>query len=213
MKKVTLFLFASLLFTTSLISIGQDKKQLPKEDQVVTIKTEFGEMVVLLYSATPKHKENFIKLASTGFYDGTTFHRIIKDFMIQGGDPNSKDSIPYNDGQGGPNYTIPAEFIPTLKHVKGALSAARMGDQQNPTKASSGSQFYVVHNANGTPFLDGNYTVFGQVIKGLEVIDKIADQPKDRSDRPLKNIPMTVTSKKMKVKKIIKAYNCETFYN
>ena len=211
MKKVTLFLFA-LLLTAQLIVNGQEKKQLPKEDQVITIKTEFGDMVVLLYDVTPKHKENFIKLASKGFFDGTTFHRIIKDFMIQGGDPNSKDSIPQNDGQGGPNYTIPAEFIPTLKHVKGALSAARMGDQMNPLKASSGSQFYVVHNTNGTPFLDGSYTVFGQVIKGLDVIDKIADQPKDRSDRPIKNIVMTVTAKKMKVKKIIKAYSCEAFY-
>ncbi len=212
MKKFTVLLFA-LLFTTSILSFGQDIKKLPKEDQVITIKTEFGEMIVLLYDLTPKHKENFIKLATSGYYNGTTFHRIIKDFMIQGGDPNSKDSIPQNDGLGGPEYTVPAEFTPTLKHVKGALSAARMGDQINPLKASSGSQFYIVHNVNGTPFLDGGYTVFGQVIKGLEVIDKIAVQDKDRSDRPIKNITMSVTAKKMKVKKIIKTYGCEKFYN
>ncbi|HWZ22368.1 MAG TPA: peptidylprolyl isomerase, partial [Cytophagaceae bacterium] len=143
----------------------------------------------------------------------TTFHRIIKDFMIQGGDPNSKDSIPGNDGIGGPGYTIPAEFVPTLKHVKGALAAARMGDQVNPKKESSGSQFYIVHNAKGTPFLDGSYTVFGQVVKGLEVVDKISEQPKDMRDRPSKNITMKITAKKMKTKQIIKMYTCEAFYN
>jgi cyclophilin family peptidyl-prolyl cis-trans isomerase len=196
------------LFTFT-ISFGQEKKKLPKDDYVITISTEYGDIIALLYDVTPKHKENFVKLASEGYYDGTTFHRIIKDFMIQGGDPNSKDSIPYNDGQGGPSYTIPAEFVPSLKHVKGSLAAAR---NNNPQKASSGSQFYIVHNANGTPFLDGSYTVFGQVIKGLDVVDKIAEQPKDMSDRPTKNITMKVTAKKMKVKKIIKEYNCEKFY-
>ncbi len=212
MKKITSTLLLSLLFL-SFIAIGQDKKKLPKADTLITINTEFGQMILLLNSSTPKHKSNFIKLASSGFYNGTTFHRIIKDFMIQGGDPNSKDSITTNDGTGGPGYTIPAEFQPTLKHTKGALAAARMGDQANPLKASSGSQFYIVHNSNGTPFLDGAYTVFGQVIKGLEVLDKIAAQPKDRSDRPTKDIKMTVTAQKMSVKKIVKVYNCEKFYN
>jgi cyclophilin family peptidyl-prolyl cis-trans isomerase len=212
MKKLSFYLLCAFL-SISIFAIGQEKKKLPKDDYVITITTEFGEMTLLLYNATPKHKENFIKLASSGYYNGTTFHRIIKDFMIQGGDPNSKDSLPYNDGLGGPEYTIPAEFVPTLKHVKGALAAARMGDQMNPAKASSGSQFYIVHNPNGTPFLDGSYTVFGQVIKGMEVIDKIADQPKDMRDRPTKNITMTVKATKMKVKKIIKTYNCESFYN
>ncbi len=206
------------LFLSGIVAVAQEKpavekKVLPKEDYVITISTEFGDMVALLYSATPKHKENFVKLASEGYYNGTTFHRIIKDFMIQGGDPNSKDSIPNNDGMGGPGYTVPAEFSTSLKHIKGAIAAARMGDQGNPLKASSGSQFYIVHNTNGTPFLDGGYTVFGQVIKGLEVIDTIAVQPKDMRDRPSKNIPMKVTAKKMKVKKIIKTYNCGSFYN
>ncbi len=212
MKTKPLYLLL-LLVTLSFSSLAQEKKALPKTDYVITIKTEFGDMVALLYNATPKHKENFIKLASEGFYNGTTFHRVIKDFMIQGGDPNSKDSIPGNDGQGGPNYTVPAEFVPTLKHVKGAIAAARMGDQVNPQKASSGSQFYIVQNAKGTPFLDGSYTVFGQVIKGVEVTDKIAEQPKGYGDRPSKNITMTVTAKKMKVKKIIKTYGVTSFYN
>jgi len=206
------FYIIVFLFLQSIFVVGQDKKVLPKDDYVITLSTEFGDMVALLYDITPKHKENFVKLASTGFFDGTTFHRIIKDFMIQGGDPNSKDSLPNNDGQGGPGYTIPAEFNPALKHIKGALSAARMGDQVNPKKESSGSQFYIVHNANGTPFLDGGYTVFGQVIKGMEVIDKIAEQPKDMRDRPLKDIKMKVTAKKMKTKKLVKLYGCETFY-
>ncbi len=211
MKQKITSLFCAL-FLSSIFAYAQETKALPKDDYVVTITTEFGEMVLLLHSTTPKHKENFIKLATTGFYDGTTFHRIIKDFMIQGGDPNSKDSIPYNDGQGGPGYTIPAEFKPTLKHIKGALAAARMGDQVNPNKESSGSQFYIVHNANGTPFLDGAYTVFGQVIKGMEIIDAIANQPKNPGDRPTKDIKMTVKAEKMKLKKIIKLYNCEAFY-
>lgn len=212
MKKLTTSLLFSLLFV-SFIAIGQEKKKLPKTDYVITMDTDFGQMIILLCDATPKHKENFIKLATTGFYNGTTFHRIIKDFMIQGGDPNSKDSLPTNDGIGGPGYTIPAEFVPSLKHVKGALAAARMGDQINPKKESSGSQFYIVHNAKGTPFLDGSYTVFGQVVKGLEVVDKISEQPKDMRDRPSKSITMKVGTKKMKVKQIIKLYNCETFYN
>ncbi len=212
MKKLTTSLVLSLLFI-SFFAIGQEKKKLPKTDYVITMDTDFGQMIILLYDATPKHKENFIKLDITGFYNGTTFHRIIKDFMIQGGDPNSKDSLPTNDGIGGPGYTIPAEFIPSLKHVKGALAAARMGDQINPKKESSGSQFYIVHNAKGTPFLDGSYTVFGQVVKGLEVVDEISEQPKDMRDRPSKSITMKVGVKKMKVKQIIKLYNCKMFYN
>jgi len=209
-NKITSLLCA--LFLSSIFVYAQETKVLPKEDYVVTITTEFGDMVLLLHAATPKHKENFIKLANEKYFDGTTFHRIIKDFMIQGGDPNSKDTIPYNDGQGGPDYTIPAEFNPSLKHIKGAVAAARMGDQVNPNKESSGSQFYIVHNANGTPFLDGSYTVFGQIIKGMEVIDIIASQPKNPGDRPIKDIKMTVKAEKMSLKKIFKLYNCEAFY-
>jgi cyclophilin family peptidyl-prolyl cis-trans isomerase len=172
------------------------------KDWLVTIQTPKGTIQLVLFDATPLHKENFLKLAQNGFFNGTTFHRIIDNFMIQGGDPNSKDSDPLNDGNGGPGYTIPAEILPTIKHVYGSVAAARMGDQVNPSRASSGSQFYLVENKNGTPFLDGQYTVFGQVVKGLEIIDLIAEQPKDQRDRPKENITMKVTAKKLKRKKI-----------
>ncbi|MCU0428507.1 MAG: peptidylprolyl isomerase [Cytophagaceae bacterium] len=207
-----LCLLASWVFPMSGFAQTKNKNTIPKEDFVVTIKTAQGDMILLLYNQTPKHKANFVKLAQEGYYNGTTFHRVIKDFMIQGGDPNSKDSIPYNDGQGGPGYTVDAEFIPTLKHIKGALAAARTSDQVNPKKASSGSQFYIVHNDKGTPFLDGNYTVYGQVIKGLEVIDKIANVEKGVGDRPIQDVRMNVSVQKMKTKKIIKTYGCGAFY-
>jgi peptidylprolyl isomerase/peptidyl-prolyl cis-trans isomerase B (cyclophilin B) len=184
-----------------------------KEDYVVTITTKFGDMVLLLHEQTPKHKENFIKLSQEGFYNGTTFHRVIKNFMIQGGDPNSKDSIPRNDGQGGPGYTIPAEFRPELKHDKGSLAAARQGDQVNPTKASSGSQFYIVNDQKGAHFLDGSYTVFGHVIQGMSVIDKISAVTTDPLDRPLEDVVMQVKVVKMKTSKIIKTYDCAWFYD
>lgn len=206
MKKLIPFLL--LFFIISSVAISQKKKS-SKHDYVVTISTDLGEMIVLLYDSTPKHKENFIKLANEGFLNGTTFHRIIDGFMIQGGDPNSKDTDPNNDGTGGPGYTIPNELGAGYKHVRGALAAARQGDYVNPKKESSGSQFYIVENHEGTPFLDGSYTVFGQVIQGLDVIDKIAEQPKDQRDRPTKDIKMTVTAKKVKKKKIKKKYNVE----
>ena len=170
------------------------------------METNLGQIVFVLSDKTPLHKANFIKLAKEGFYNGTTFHRIIDRFMIQGGDPNSKDSIPENDGSGGPNYTIPAEFDPSLSHVQGAVAAARMGDNVNPKRESSGSQFYIVENEDGTHFLDNNYTVYGQVISGMDVVHKIAEQPKGPSDRPLTNITMTVKVKKMRKKKITKLY-------
>lgn len=263
-----------------------------KKDQVVTISTSFGEMKAVLFDDTPKHKENFLKLVNEGFYNGTTFHRVIKQFMIQGGDPNSKDDNPGNDGQGGPGYTIEAEINPRYYHVKGALSAARLGDAQNPEKRSSGSQFYVVQgktmtaqevetigeNANaqkkynlfqtvtreeqyreklmegikaqregdkakeqevtaffqkivdermaaegelpemsvnqkaayrtlgGTPHLDQQYTVFGMVIAGLDVLDKIAEQPTGgaQGSTPNEKIAMTVSVEELSVKKIAK---------
>lgn len=185
---------------------------LPKEDYVITIHTKFGDMIVLLHEQTPLHKANFIKLAQSGLYTGTTFHRVIKNFMIQGGDPNSKDSIPNNDGQGGPGYTIPAEFRNELKHDKGAVAAARMGDEVNPTKASSGSQFYIVNDKNGAHSLDGAYTVFGHVIQGMTVIDKISAVTTDMIDRPLENVVLQVSAVKMKTSKIIKTYDCAWFY-
>lgn len=210
MKQLLLTLFAFL----SLLTQAQTTSEpvLPKDDYVVTISTSYGDMILLLYNQTPLHKKNFIKLAQEHYYDGTTFHRVILDFMIQGGDPNSKDSITTNDGTGGPGYTIPAEFNANLKHDKGALAAARMGDGVNPERASSGSQFYIVQNKKGTPFLDNNYTVFGQTISGFEVIDKIAQIQVDGASRPFKDVPMKVTVVKMKTKKIIKLYDCAWFY-
>jgi peptidyl-prolyl cis-trans isomerase B (cyclophilin B) len=182
--------------------------QKPKgKDKLVTIKTSQGEIKLVLFDDTPKHKENFLKLAQEGFYDGTTFHRVIDGFMIQGGDPNTKDTEPGNDGTGNPGYTVPAEINPAHKHVRGAVAAARQDDRVNPSKASSGSQFYIVENHDGTPMLDGVYTVFGQVVDGLDVVDKIAEQPKDGRDRPLSDIKMQVKVEDVKKKKIAKKYN------
>lgn len=180
-------------------------KKEPK-DSLVQIGTPFGEIVVALHYETPEHRKNFLKLASQGYFDSTTFHRIIAGFMIQGGDPNSKDSIPNNDGMGGPGYTIPAEFNPALTHVQGALAAARMGDQMNPERRSSGSQFYLVENPQGTPFLNMNYTVFGLTLKGIDVIQTIAQQPKSPGDRPYKNIKMWMKVIPMKKEEVTSTY-------
>lgn len=182
------------------------QKKPSKKDMLVTISTSFGDMKIVLFDQTPKHKENFLKLAKDGFYDNTTFHRIIDGFMIQGGDANSKDDNPGNDGMGDIGYRIPAEINPNLKHVRGAVAAAR---NNNPQKESSGSQFYIVENHQGTPFLNNNYTVFGQVISGLDVIDKIAEQPKGPLDRPVTPIRMEVEVDKVKKKKITKTFGYE----
>lgn len=264
-----------------------------KKDYVVIIKTDMGDMVAILYDETPKHKENFIKLAKDHFYDSLIFHRVIEGFMIQGGDPDSKNAQPGQRlGMGGPGYTVDAEFNPKFYHVKGALSAARLGDQQNPTKASSGSQFYIVQgtvvpkdnidqltvdqaklnnglqqllqkpenkplydtlsqlyyagnmdayqktlfdlipkienetgikvrkemsqekidaytSVGGAPHLDNEYTVFGKVVKGLDVIDKIAAVQKDGADRPIQDIHFSVVVEEMSKKKITKEYGYE----
>lgn len=203
MKFLATFLL-SIFVASSLLA--QTKKTNSKSDYVVTISTKLGDITLLLSDKTPGHKANFLKLVDSSFYNGTTFHRIIDGFMIQGGDPNTKDSIPGNDGRGGPGYTIPAEFDTSLTHNYGALAAARMGDAVNPKKESSGSQFYIVENKEGTHFLDNNYTVFGQVIKGMETVEKIAIQDKQAGDRPVEDIKMTVSAKKMKKSKIIKTY-------
>lgn len=189
---------------------------------LVEIQTDYGNMIIQLYDATPKHQENFIKLADQGFFDSLMFHRVINGFMIQGGDPDSRRAKPGQAlGSGGPGYTIPAEFVDTLVHVKGALAAARQGDQVNPQKRSSGSQFYIVQGkplqsveldmlesrkgiryststrktymeSGGTPFLDKEYTVFGRVIEGFEVIDAIANVKTGPSDRPQQDVRMKV---------------------
>ena len=186
---------------------------------MIEIETEFGTMLAVLSNATPLHRDNFIKLAEEGYYNDLLFHRVINEFMIQGGDPNSRDASENAQlGSGGPAYKVPAEFVDTLVHTKGALAAARTN---NPMKESSGSQFYIVHGkkwkpeqlsyienqkgihyspeqrkmyeeVGGIPHLDKEYTVFGHVVKGLDVIDKIAAVQKNASDRPLKNVKMTI---------------------
>jgi cyclophilin family peptidyl-prolyl cis-trans isomerase len=186
----------------------------PPKQCLVEIQTSMGTLTIRLYDETPLHRDNFIKLAESGFYEGTLFHRVINGFMIQGGDPDSKNAPAGKRlGIGGPGYTVPAEFVDTLVHVKGALAAARQGDAVNPKKESSGSQFYIVQGRpvpsgqldglemqkrikysetsrnilttqGGTPFLDMDYTVFGQVVKGLEIIDEIAKVRTDGADRP-----------------------------
>ena len=189
----------------------------------VLFKTSEGDILIALYDNTPKHKENFLKLVKDGYYNGILFHRIIQGFMIQTGDPESKGAPAGKMlGNGGPGYTIPAEFKPENYHKRGAVAAARLGDQMNPTKASSGSQFYIVDgkpfDANkraqisyqsgkfftdeqrkayetigGAPFLDGDYTVFGEVVEGMDVVDKIAAKPKDRYDRPTADVKIIST--------------------
>ena len=198
-KRFSLPFFLCVLVFFSAVA----KPKPSKKDKVVTITTPQGEIKLILFDETPKHKENFLKLAEEGFYNGTTFHRIIENFMIQGGDPNSKNDSPNDDGMGNNGYMVPAEFRPELTHVKGALAAART---ENPEKASSGCQFYIVQNELGTHFLDGNYTVFGQTIAGLDVVDAIAKQPKDYRDRPLADVKMTVKVEEMKKKKITELY-------
>ena len=144
------------------------------EEPVFDIVTNMGTIKVRLFKGTPKHRDNFEKLALSGFYDSLLFHRVIKDFMIQGGDPNTRDtSLVAQWGEGGPGYEIPAEFVPEYRHKKGALAAARRGDMANPMKESSGSQFY---------------TVFGEMVAGLSVIDKIAMVKTDKRGRPVQEV-------------------------
>lgn len=153
------------------------------------IVTTHGTMRVKLYSKTPKHRDNFKKLVAEKYYDDIRFHRVIEGFMIQAGDPFSRDTSMINMwGQGGPDYTVPAEFVNEYWHKKGALAAARKGDMANPKKASSGSQFYIVHDENACLHLDGQYSIFGEVVEGLDVIDKIASVPVDRMDRPYEDV-------------------------
>lgn len=165
------------------------------KDDTVTIVTSKGNIVVRLYKETKLHHDNFLKLCRSGFYNGVLFHRVINGFMIQTGDPNSKAATPgAMYGSGGPGYTIPAEIMPAFRHKKGALAAARLGDEVNPGRESSGSQFYICH---GSPsFLDYQYTVFGETVEGLNVVDLIATTACDGNDRPLADIKIISTSVK-----------------
>ena len=167
--------------------IAMEKMTTLPEEPVFNIETNLGTIKIRLYSKTPKHRDNFEKLALTGFYDSLLFHRVINGFMIQGGDPLTKDiyADPAKYGTGGPDYTIPAEFVPEYTHKKGALAAARRGDAANPLKESSGSQFYIVQNESTCAQLDGNYTVFGQTVEGFDVIDKIAAVETNNRDCPV----------------------------
>lgn len=187
MKKL-IFSLLAIVFAFNLNVMSQTNSS----EKVVkfVIHTEFGDMKGFLYNETPKHRDNFVKLAKEGYYDGTLFHRVINGFMIQGGDPDSKTAKAGQQlGMGGPGYTVPAEINPKLTHNRGALAAART---QNPQKASSGSQFYIVQPEKGAHFLDNEYTVYGQLTEGFDVVDKISLVPKDKSDRPLKDVKMTI---------------------
>ena len=161
------------------------------DEPVFDIVTNLGTIKIKLYIKTPKHRENFAKLALTGYYDSLLFHRVINGFMIQGGDPLTRDTSAAavaKYGQGGPGYTIPAEFVPEYTHKKGALAAARRGDVANPKKESSGSQFYIVQDAGACAQLDGAYTVFGETVEGLDIIDRIAQVATDQRDKPLMDV-------------------------
>ena len=208
MKNISLLLILSLMLSVS--CTAQTKKTDAKAEQTATttaepqkevlkkvenvmkevvIETSLGTITMVLFNETPLHRDNFIKLANDGFYDGVLFHRIIQNFMIQTGDPDSKKAAKGQRlGSGGPGYTIPAEFLPQYTHKRGAVAAARQGDQVNPQRASSGSQFYIVDNPAGAHFLDGQYTIFGEVTNGMDVVDKIAAQLKDQGDRPVTDI-------------------------
>jgi cyclophilin family peptidyl-prolyl cis-trans isomerase len=226
MKKILFILF--LILTLPAVAAK------PKHD-FVRIKTDKGECIIMLYNQTPKHRDNFLKLAEEGFYNGTLFHRVIKDFMIQGGDPDSKAAQPGQAlGEGDLGYKVDAEFRDTLFHKKGVLAAAR---DNNPEKASSASQFYIVQGKKwtdetldqlqknrlngrqipewqraiyktigGTPHLDQNYTAYGEIVKGLEMVDSVAAVKTAPGDRPVEDVKMEVSVlKKREARKLEKA--------
>ena len=169
-------------------NLAFDPASLP-EEPIFEIHTTEGTITILLYADTPLHRDNFVKLASRHYYDSVLFHRVIYNFMIQTGDPNTKDPDKEDEyGNGGPDYTIPAEIIPAHTHKKGAVAAARLGDTANPRRESSGSQFYIVQSEEGCSHLNGAYTVFGETLDGFEVIDRIASIRTNAMDRPLKDV-------------------------
>ncbi len=275
-NNILLILVVLISFSSCIINKNHQKKDEKNKEKVALIHTTFGDIKVKLYNKTPLHRDNFVKLANTGFYDSLLFHRVIKNFMIQGGDPDSKHAKPNQMlGNGGPGYTIPAEFDTSLIHKRGALAAAREGDYVNPEKRSSGSQFYIVQgrvftndeldrlekqiqanaknsylrtyiqtnptiknkidslnkirdkaglntlfkniqlqlkhqldsvsnfkfskkqrevytSIGGAPHLDGAYTVFGEVVEGMSVVDSIANTKTGKNDRPLKDIVFSI---------------------
>ena len=207
MKRIVL-IFAAVMMISSCACRNESQKAsetTTEMENTVIAEPEFemvtshGTMKIRLYSMTPKHRDNFVKLVNEKYYDGLRFHRVIEGFMIQGGDPYSRDTTKADLwGQGGPNYTVPAEFVNQYWHKKGAIAAARKGDMANPTKASSGSQFYIVHDENACLHLDGQYSIFGEVTEGLDVIDRIATVPTDYYDRPLEDV-MIISVKPLNV--------------
>jgi peptidyl-prolyl cis-trans isomerase B (cyclophilin B) len=175
-----------------------------EEDYLITLSTDFGEIKMLLYDETPMHKMNFVKLARAGVYDNIKFHRVIDHFMIQTGDPKTRNQPPNYD----PSIiqeTIPAEIRPQYKNSYGAVGAARRSD--NPAMASNGSQFYIIENPKGAKHLNKKYTVFGRVVSGFRVIHKIAGVPTDKSDVPKKDIRLTVQVDTVKRSDVEKFYN------
>ena len=170
------------------VSLTNYKNRLPQEP-IFDIVTSMGTIRVKLYKDTPKHRDNFTKLALSHFYDDVLFHRVIDGFIIQGGDPFTRDTSRVEEwGEGGPGYTIDAEIVPAHRHLRGALAAARRGNLANPMKESSGSQFYLVQDSTNCKHLNGEYTVFGETIGGLNVIDRIARVQTDRLDRPVRPV-------------------------
>lgn len=219
-----------LFIVCTTTAAAQQNIKLKKKDRkrYVELTTTKGTIVLRLYDETPLHRDNFLWLVKTHYYDSVLFHRVIKNFMIQAGDPQSKQAAAGVElGNGGPHYTIPAEFVPTLFHRKGVLAAAREGNDVNPQKRSSGSQFYIVQGrtfsdagldsvetfrlngrkipiehrtvyrtVGGTPHLDQGYTVFGEVVRGLDVVDSIAATPTSRrpADRPVEDVRILKTT-------------------
>ena len=178
MKKVSITLI--LLAVLSMNTLAQNPVEF-------VIETSYGDIEGFLYDDTPIHRDNFVKLVGEGWYEGSEFHRVINNFMIQGG--HNKDGLV------DPGYTLPAEIKPNHLHKKGALAAARMGDHVNPERKSSGCQFYIVQNENGTPHLDNQYTVFGEITSGLDVVDKIAAVKTGAMDKPVEAVTMKIKIK------------------
>jgi peptidyl-prolyl cis-trans isomerase B (cyclophilin B) len=224
MLKKNMFFPIVSFFVMILSSVVPARSQESPESLLIRIETGMGDMILRLYDQTPVHRDNMIKLIREGYYDRQLFHRVIRDFMIQGGDPHSKNAEKGQRlGTGGPGYTLPPDIHNGLIHKKGALAAARKGDQVNPGRRSSGSQFYIVQGRvftrdelqlmvlrnmhgpftdeavkiyttiGGAPHLDGSYTVFGEVVEGMDVLDSIARVETDSYNRPLEDVVYSIS--------------------